>query len=304
MSKTPPPIEIDAPAELLTRLFLAWPELKKKQIRTWLKHGAVTVNDEPVRQFDHPLRAGDVVAIRTDRQAMQLGTNQPGLEIRFEDAHLLVVEKPTDLLSIATETERENTLYRQLTDALRERRPRSGERIWIVHRLDRETSGLMVFAKTLDSKRALQTGWDEADKRYLAVVEGEMAKSEGTFESYLNETNPFKVFSARPSDDTRRAVTRYVVRECNRHRTLVELRLVTGRRHQIRVHLADAGHPVVGDAKYGAVTDPAKRLALHASHLAFSHPSSGERMKFESSLPRELARLMLAGRRRRGRTAL
>lgn len=303
MSKTPPPITIDAPAPLLTRLFVAWPEIKKKQVRNWLKHGAVTVNGEPVRQFDHALRAGDIVAIRQDRDAVRLGAALPGVEVRFEDADLLVVEKPADLLSIATETEREKTLYRQLTDALRERRPRSRERIWIVHRLDRETSGLMVFAKNLDSKRVLQAGWDEADKRYLAVVEGKMEKDEGTFESYLNESNPFKVFSGGPGADTRRAVTRYVVRARALERSLVELRLVTGRRHQIRVHLSDAGHPVVGDAKYGAATDPAKRLALHASSLAFPHPSTGERMEFNSALPRELARLLPARRSRRGRPA-
>jgi len=292
MSRTPPPITVDAPAELLSRLFAGWPDVKKKQVRTWLKHGAVTVNGESVRQFDHPLRKGDVIALRTDRQAMKLGDARTGLEIRFEDAEILVVEKPADLLTIATETEREKTLYRQLTDALRERRPRLRERIWIVHRLDRETSGLMVFAKTLGAKRALQIGWNEVDKRYLAVVEGRMTADEGTFESQLNENNPFKVFSAPPSEDTRHAVTHYRVRERGVCRTLVELRLVTGRRHQIRVHLADAGYPVVGDAKYGAATDPAKRLALHASALRFPHPGSGECMTFESTLPRTLARLL------------
>jgi 23S rRNA pseudouridine1911/1915/1917 synthase len=303
MSKTPPPITVDAPSELLARLFAGWPDVKKKQVRTWLKHGAVTVNGEPVRQFDHPLRKGDVVALRTDRQAMQLGDARTGVEIRFEDAEILVVEKPADLLTIATETERERTLYRQLTDALRERRPRSRERIWIVHRLDRETSGLMVFAKTVNAKRALQTGWDEADKRYLAVVEGRMTEDAGTFASHLNDNNPSKVFSAPPSEGTRHAVTHYRVCERSLHRTLVELRLVTGRRHQIRVHLADAGYPVVGDAKYGAATDPAKRLALHASALMFPHPASGEPMAFESTLPRTLARLMPAKRRRNPRSA-
>lgn len=298
VSKAPPSLRVSVPAKLLDHLFASWTDVKKKQVRIWLKHGAITVNGEPVRQFDHPLRTGDVVALRTDRQAMDLGASVPGVEIRFEDEDLLVVEKPANLLSIATETEREKTLYHQLTEALRERSPKSRERIWVVHRLDRDTSGLMVFAKTPDAKRALQTGWDGADKFYLAVVEGEMAADEGTFESHLNESNPSRVFSARPSDVTRRAVTHYRVRARGHGRTLVELELETGRRHQIRVHLADAGHPVVGDTKYGAATNPAKRLGLHASRLAFPHPTSGARLEFDSSLPRELARLVPPPRRR------
>ncbi len=284
---------VEAPSELLAYLFESWPDAKKKQIRTWLKVGAVSVNRRPVTQFDHRLRRGDVVSVNTDRASVEQQAALGELEIRFEDDDLLVVEKPSGLLSVATETERETTAYRQLTEYLKQRNPRSRERVWIVHRLDRETSGLMVFAKTAEAKRALQSNWEAAVKRYLAVVEGRMpAAALGAFECDLNESNPHKVFSARPSELTRHAVTHYEVMAIAAERTLVELTLETGRRHQIRVHLADAGHPVVGDERYGAATDPAKRLALHATGLSFPHPRTGAPLAFDSPLPKELARLL------------
>ena len=148
------------------------------------------------------------------------------------------------------------------------------------------------IAKTPEAKSTLQTGWDKAEKRYQAVVEGVLTNDKGTFESWLDETNPFKVFSAGRSTRTRHAVTQYRILKRNKGRTLVELTLVTGRRHQIRVHLTDAGCPVVGDTKYGAKTNPAKRLGLHACALRFPHPVSGQELRFESALPAELARLV------------
>lgn len=288
---------MEEPTELLAFLFAAFPDEKKKQVRTWLKHGAVTINGRPVTQFDYALRPRDVVAVESDRRVVEARAAGPGVEIRFEDADLIVVEKPPNLLSIATEAERERTLYHQLTEALRERRPRTRERIWIVHRLDRETSGLMVFAKTVQAKRALQKGWDAAEKRYQAVVEGSLEKDAGTFDSHLDESNPFRVFSARASVATRHAVTHFRALARGGGLTLVELVLETGRRHQIRVHLADAGHPVVGDEKYGAKGDAVKRLALHACGLKFPHPTSRAMLEFESPLPPELARLVPRKRR-------
>ena len=287
---------VDAPGALLEWLFASWPDAKKKQLRTWLKVGAVTVNGRSVTQFDHALRRGDVVEIRSERGAAHGLATGFDLEIRYEDGDVAIVEKPAGLLSIATETGRENTAYRQLTEYVKAAPRARHERIFVVHRLDRETSGLMVFAKTAAAKRTLQGSWDAAVKRYLAVVEGRMTTKRGKLASHLDESNPHKVFSARPSETTRSAVTRYEVLGVAAERTLVELTLETGRRHQIRVHLADAGHPVVGDAKYGAKTDPARRLALHASGLSFAHPRTGEPLTFESALPDELARLV-GGRR-------
>lgn len=288
----PAPLTVQEPAGLLAFLFAALPEVGKKQVRQWLKFQAVTVNGRAITQFDHALRPGDVVAVRTGRFAAPRDVLPSGMRVFFEDATLIVIDKPSGLLSIASEAEDKRTAYFQLTDYVRQGRPESKERVWIVHRLDRETSGLMVFAKTPDAKATLQGDWEQAEKRYEAVVEGRLPAAQGTFDSFLDETNPFRVHSAPASGTTRRAVTHY--RELARRpgRGLVELTLGTGRRHQIRVHLADAGCPVIGDKKYGARTDPARRLGLHATALSFAHPGTGEPLRFVSPLPANLARLV------------
>jgi 23S rRNA pseudouridine1911/1915/1917 synthase len=288
----PKPSTVEEPAELLAYLFATWPEVKRKQVRTWLKFQAVTVNDRPVTQFSHSLLPGDVVAIRSDRFAVPKTVLASGMKVFFEDAALIVIDKPENLLSVASEAEPEKTAYFQLTDYLRQGKAHARDRVWIVHRLDRETSGLMVFAKTAAAKQSLQAAWDRAEKRYEAVVEGRLEAESGVLESDLDETNPFKVHSTARNPQTRHAVTHYRVLARGRRRTLVELTLETGRRHQIRVQLADAGCPIVGDKKYGAKTDPVKRLALHAGALKLLHPVTQKELRFTSPLPRELARLV------------
>ena len=287
----PNPWKVKLAGPLLASLFAAWPEEKKKQIRTWLKFQAITVNGRPVSQFDHPLKPGDTVAVRTDRFAAPKTRLASGLKIYFEDAHLLVVEKPEGLLSISSPAEPEKTAYFQLTEYLRHKHPRSRERVWIVHRLDRETSGLMVFAKNAPAKEVLQSNWDKYEKKYEAVVEGRMPKESGKLESDLDESNPHHVAVRPKSAQTRHAVTLYRVLKAAPQKTLVELTLETGRRHQIRVQLADAGCPVVGDEKYGAKSNPAGRLGLHACFLRFQHPVTGDELRFTSPLPKTLMKL-------------
>jgi 23S rRNA pseudouridine1911/1915/1917 synthase len=286
------PRTVEEPAELLPYLFAEWPQAKKKQVRTWLKHGAVLVNGRIMTQFNHPLRRGDVVAIRSDRYAPPETIITGGIKIYFEDAAIMVIDKPANLLSIASEAEQEKTAYFLLTDYLRAGDANARERIWVVHRLDRETSGLMIFAKTPEAKATLQRDWEKFEKRYQAVVEGNLASDKGIFNSHLDESNPFKVFSVPRNDTSRHAVTHYKVLKRGKGRTLVELTLETGRRHQIRVHLAEAGWPIVGDAKYGSKTDPAKRLGLHSCAVRFLHPVTQKELRFESPLPKDLARLV------------
>lgn len=286
------PLHVKEPAELLAFLFASLPEVKKTKVRNWLKHDSILVNDRVRTQFNHPLVPGDVVTVRSEKEVRTINTLPKSMKIHFEDEHLIVVDKPKNLLAIASEAEREKTAYVYLTDYVRGGNPRGHERIFIVHRLDRETSGLMVFAKTGEAKDLLQENWDQGEKHYQAVVEGCPPTDEGTLESDLDEANPFKVYVVPASATTRHAITHYKVLKKAARMTLVELRLVTGRRHQIRVQMADIGCPIIGDEKYSARTDPAKRLGLHATYLRFRHPVTQKMMEFTSALPVELAKLM------------
>jgi len=283
---------VEHPAELLAFLLVCHRATKKTKVRQWLKHGSVHVNGQSVTRFNHLLKIGDLVSIRA-RDEMRAESLLPrGMDVVFEDPSLIVIEKPANLLSMASETEREKTAYACLTDYVRRGNPRSPERVWIVHRLDRETSGLMVFARTEAAKRTLQKHWQETEKRYLAVVEGKPPADHGVLESHLDESRLFKVYSAPPSERTRLAVTHYRVIRRTATGAFLELKLETGRRNQIRVHLADAGCPVIGDQKYEARTNPAGRLGLHASFLEFPHPLTRELVTFESTLPPVLSRLI------------
>jgi len=283
---------VEHSAELLAFLLARHPEVKRTRVRQWLKHGSIEVNGRETTRSSHLLRTGDVVSIRAKRDVRGEGLLPLNMKVSFEDAALIVIEKPANLLSVASAKERGRTAYAFLTDYLRRGHPQSWARVWIVHRLDRETSGIMVFAKTETAKRALQADWDETEKRYLAVVEGYPPADLGVLRSHLNESSPFKVYSAPLGDRTRYAVTHYRVMKRLSGCALVELIPETGRRHQLRVHLADAGCPIIGDDRYGARTNPAHRLGLHATSLRFSHPLSRERVRFESTLPHDLARLL------------
>ena len=283
---------VEQPSPLLEYLFAAWPEVKKTQVRHWLKFQSVLVNGRVVTQFDHALRKGDEVAIRTDRYAVPKTVLSFGMKVHFEDDDIIVIDKPSGLLSIASDSEKEKTAYYQLTDYVRGGSNRSKERVWIVHRLDRDTSGLMVYAKNFESKETLQGNWDRFEKYYEAVVEGRMPETEGTFASHLDESHRHRVFSTRETELTRYAVTHFRVLGMGRTRSLVGLRLETGRRHQIRVHLSEAGFPIVGDLKYEAATNPLRRLVLHSSELKLQHPRTGRWLRFRSPLPRDLSRLV------------
>lgn len=288
----PASLTVTAPSELLAFLFASHPEVKKTKVRQWLKFGSVLVNGVATTKFNTPLRPGDVVSIRSVKAAREESLLPPGLKVHFEDEHLIIISKPENLLTIASEAEREETAYAYLTDYVKRGNERSKERIWIVHRLDRETSGLMVFARTQEVKHSLQQGWDAAEKRYLAVIEGVMKAEQGTLHSHLDENSPYKVYIAPASERTREAITHFKVLKRSHERTLVELTLQTGRRHQIRVQLAGEGHPIVGDEKYAAKTDPAHRLGLHSHRLTLTHPVTGQMLAIEDPLPLDLVRLV------------
>ena len=214
----------------------------------------------------------------------------PGLTILHEDRDIIVVNKEPGWLTIATDAVSMRTAYALLTDYVRKGVAKSRKRIFIVHRLDRETSGVLVFARTPDAKRRLQENWDTAEKQYVAVVHGHLEKQVGEIRSYLTENAALRVYSTPHADRGKLAHTGYRVIQTSGPYSILRVELFTGRKHQIRVHLAELGHPVVGDRKYGKAGDSHKLLALHAQALTISHPFSGERMCFAAPEPPHIAR--------------
>lgn len=216
----------------------------------------------------------------------------PGLVIIHEDRDIIVVDKPAGMLTMATEAEKTRTAYYALTDYVRKGNAKSRYRIFIVHRLDRETSGILLFAKTEAAKRTLQDQWEDTTKIYAAVVHGQMDKASGTAISHLVESGVHKVYSTRDARLGKLAQTAWtVVKEKGGH-SLLRIELLTGRKHQIRVQMADLGHPVAGDRKYGGKGDNFSRLALHAASISFAHPFSGQRMTLEAPMPTIFAQLV------------
>ncbi|HEY1049792.1 MAG TPA: RluA family pseudouridine synthase [Prosthecobacter sp.] len=278
-------------AELLPFLIANWPDMKRTRLKQWLKFGSVRVNGKAVTRHDHPLKSGDKVSIKVERAPSAQAKPLPaGLEIVHEDDAIIILNKGTGWLTVALDSGKGRTAYAALTDHVRAQNPRN--RIWIVHRLDRDTSGLILFAKTEPFKRILQQNWQKFEKRYLAVAEGVIKRDSGTLRCHVNEEFSLRVRSVPPEEGTREAISHFKVLKRTVDRTLVELKIDTGRRHQIRVHLSDMGHPIVGDAPYGAKTDPAKRLGLHSSQLIFTHPATEEKMRFDLPLPGVLAKLV------------
>lgn len=269
---------------LLPWLLAALAPMPRTRVKQLLRFGQVSVNGVPTRQFDHPLRAGDRVAISTDRSTAAADPlRQAGVRIIHQDADLIVLDKPAGLLSVATEGQKLDTAFARLNAALTARRE---GRPFVVHRLDRETSGLLLFARSVIVRDRLQASWDRVRKTYLAVVEGEPRPREGVVRNFLTEGKDLRVrASAGPRPGAKEAITRYRVVTARAGMSLVEVDLETGRKHQIRVHLAGLGCPVIGDTTYGAATNPAGRLGLHAWRLAFDHPATGHRVELVAPLP-------------------
>ena len=214
-----------------------------------------------------------------------------GLIILHEDRDILVVDKAPGLLTMGTNREKEATAYYRLTDYVRKGNPKSRERVFIVHRLDREVSGILVFARSVEAKNTLQAQWPQVEKHYLALVHGVPKEPEGTFSSYLVENG---VHSVRSTTDPRRgklSKTAYTLLGHSKGISLLDINLLTGRKHQIRVHLAEHDLPIVGDKKYGGQRSDVKRLALHAKSIAFEHPHTGKPCFFETRIPHLFSRI-------------
>jgi len=255
----------------------------KTTIKSYLRNRQVSINHIPTTQFDAELKPGDKVVV--DFSMQKPGMRSSLVKLLYEDDEIIVVSKREGLLSIATDREKTRTAYNIVSDYVKQFNPDA--RIFIVHRLDRETSGVIIFAKSINVQHALQYNWEErvVDRKYYAVVEGVMNKDEDTVETYLTETKALKVV-ATLSPIGKIAKTYYKVLKRGTHFTLLELHLQTGRKNQIRAHMSYLGHPIAGDKKYGAKTDPIRRVALHAGLVEVLHPKTEEQMSFSTDIPK------------------
>lgn len=290
-NRKPDTFTVTTKGQLLESLITFLPQKNRKLLKAVLRDRQVLVNGRPVTQFDHPLKVGQQVEVQWEKTSPQ---KQPhGLNILFEDDDIIIVNKPAGLLTVATDTEKKKTAYALLSDYVKTENP--DNKIFIVHRIDRETSGLLLFAKNEKIKHKIQQTWITTikERTYIAVVEGEITRESGTIKSYLNESKAFVVYSSKSPKVGKEAITHYKTIKSTKDFSLLKINLETGRKHQIRVHMQDIGHPVVGDIKYGSKIKPIGRLALHAQGLVFTHPKTNELCSFETGIPEKFNQLFI-----------
>jgi len=298
---------VKKPDTLLPYLLAELQPHTRGEIKRYLKFKSVSVNGILVTHHDHPLYPGDRVSVQTDiKKTTQRDFLKSKLQVTYEDESVILIHKPAGLLTVATEKVQTDTAIHQVMQYLKLARrvdpkikrgdTHRTKEVFVVHRLDREVSGLILFAKNYEAKLKLQTGWEKVEKRYYAVVEGAPAQESGTVQSYLKENKYLNMYSADKADG-KLSITHYKIlkKSANNLYSLLEIRLETGRKHQIRVHLADLGCPIAGDDRYGAKTNPIDRLALHSFHLAFNHPRTGKHMNFTLPIPPVFNRLISSG---------
>jgi 23S rRNA pseudouridine1911/1915/1917 synthase len=282
-------IQITEPSSLMQFLQLHFKDKSRTTIKSLLTHRQVSVDHKIVTQHDHALHPGQIIIVNWGKTAEEI--HYPDMRILFEDEYLIVIEKEAGLLSIATDKEIEKTAYSMLSFHVKKADPRN--KIFVVHRLDRETSGVMLFAKSQEIQFLLQEEWKNTilERTYLAVVEGVFEKNHGTITSWLRESKALIVYSSQDPDKGQKSVTHYRVLKQNNSYAMLEINLETGRKNQIRVHMQDIGHSIVGDKKYGAKSSPIGRLGLHAQVLSFRHPKTNKIVKFETQIPPKFSRL-------------
>lgn len=269
-------------AELLPFLFEKLPQQSKKNVKRILSNHQVSVGGAPVTQFNFKLYPEDVVVISKNRIAKH---ERKELPIIYEDQDLIAIDKPSGLLSVATEKEKGRTAYRLVSDYITQTNPKA--RIFVVHRLDEDTSGVLVFAKNWETREALQNSWQDIikDRRYYAIVEGQMEKKEDTLRDYLDQDRAQLVYVTHNKDKGKLAITSYSVLAAKKEYSLLDVTIDSGRKNQIRVQLGNIGHYVIGDDKYGEPSNPIKRLGLHAYKLAFTNPLNGKEYTFTAPMP-------------------
>lgn len=253
------------------------------KLKSMLRHNQFAINNMPNSHYDAEVHAGDKFSVNFD-QSFKVFKN-PRVELVYEDEHILVINKGYGILSMGTDTKKDGTAYSIMREYVKYHDPSA--KVFIVHRLDRDTSGLMMLAKTMEAKDNMQHNWNNMviNRKYVAVVEGIVEQESGVVKSYLAENSKFEVYSTNDPSNGQLAVTRYKRLKAGNGYSLMEVELDTGRKNQIRVHMKDLGHPIAGDRKYGAAHSPINRLALHAQTLRFVHPITKKEMNFTTPIP-------------------
>lgn len=283
-------LTVKEPAELMSFLLAKMGGMSRSSVKSMLSHRQVMVNNKITTQFNLELKSNDVVVVNSNRGNIEL--SHPKLRIIFEDQYLIVVDKKEGLLAVATEKDEEVTAFQILKRHVKKSHPQN--RIYVVHRIDRETSGIIMFAKTKEVQLILQENWHRIVTRriYVALVEGKMEKTQDTIVSWFTEhQKSLKIHSSNVDNGGQEAITHYRTVKSNDKYSLLEIELETGRKNQIRVHMQDIGHPIVGDKKYGAEASVIGRMGLHARVLAFYHPITTEVVSFETPVPRDFLKL-------------
>ncbi|MBP6387133.1 MAG: RluA family pseudouridine synthase [Pseudarcicella sp.] len=280
---------VTEPTPLLIFLLQKLSGKSRHNVKALLKNKQIKVDQHIVTQFDFALITGQTIEISNEKAPEE--QHYKGLKIVFEDEHLIVIEKEEGLLSIATEKQKDFNAYSILSGHVKKQN--TSNKIFVIHRLDRETSGIMMFAKSEKVQALMQESWNATirERTYLAVVEGKTEKQSGTIVSNLIESKALIVYSTQNPSLGQKAITHYETLRQNDSYTLLKVNLETGRKNQIRVHMQDLKHPIVGDKKYGATVAPIGRLGLHAWVLAFTHPITKENLYFETEIPKKFIKL-------------
>ena len=281
---------VNEPCELLDFLLKTFSSQSRNSVKSLLSSHRVSINGAPVTQFNFKLFPKDVVIITKNPIRRKLRHNLP---IIFENDELIVINKPSKLLSVPSDNEKGSTAFRMVNDYLQQKDKHNGA--YIVHRIDEDTSGVLMFAKNEKIAHLLtdKDNWNQLVKKrgYYAVVEGAMEKDSGTVKSYLKKNAQNMMYSSKKPGDGQLAITHYKVMKRNENYTLLDVNIDSGRKNQIRVHMGDLGHYIIGDDKYGEPVNPIKRLGLHAYCLEIVHPISGKLMTFKAPMPKEFETL-------------
>lgn len=277
--------------ELLEFLLVTFKDQSRNSVKSLLGSHRVSIDGAPVTQFNFKLFPGDTVIISSSPIRKKTRSNLP---IIFEDNDLIVINKPTKLLSVPSDNEKGSTAFRMVNDYLQQKDKHN--RAFIVHRLDEDTSGVLMFAKNDKMAKALTDGdnWNNLVKKrgYYAIVEGTLENKEGTIRSYLKKNSQNMMYSSKKKGDGQLAITNYKIIQENGTYSLADVDIKTGRKNQIRVHFGDLGHFIIGDDKYGEPSNPIKRLGLHAYELDIIHPFNGKLLKFKAPMPKEFESCM------------